>query len=60
MAFAPWPMSKTALAASCRNGNTFAPYFLAFDLLWQGREDLRHLLLIDRKRRLRAVAPTQP
>lgn len=36
------------------------PYFFAFDLLWQGSEDLRHLSLIERKRRLRSVIPKQP
>jgi hypothetical protein len=33
------------------------PRFYAFDLLWPDGEDLRYLLLIDRKLRLRSVVP---
>lgn len=33
------------------------PRLYAFDLLWCGGEDLRHLPLIERKSRLRAVVP---
>ena len=36
------------------------PYFFAFDLLWHGREDLRNLPLIERKRRLQSSIPDQP
>jgi bifunctional non-homologous end joining protein LigD len=34
------------------------PRFIAFDLLWLDGEDLRHVPLIERKLRLRAVVPT--
>jgi len=33
------------------------PWFYAFDLLWLGGEDLRSLLLLERKRRLRRLVP---
>ena len=36
------------------------PYFFAFDLLWQGSEDMRMFPLVERKERLRAVLPKQP
>jgi bifunctional non-homologous end joining protein LigD len=32
-----------------------SPVFVAFDILWRGQEDLRHLPLVDRKQELRGV-----
>jgi bifunctional non-homologous end joining protein LigD len=37
-----------------------APYFFAFDLLWQGSEDLRMLPLMERKQRLQPLIAKQP
>jgi len=36
------------------------PFFYAFDVLWLDGEDLRHLPLIERKRRLRQIIRADP
>jgi len=48
-----------ALQAALSEGNTNQLVFFAFDLLFSGREDLRALLLAERKARLKAILAKQ-
>ncbi len=53
-------MSFHALQAALSNNDTSHMVFFAFDLLFEGDEDLRPLPLVDRKKRLRAVLSRAP
>ena len=53
-------MSFHALQAALSNADDASMVFFAFDLLFEGDEDLRPLPLVERKKRLQALLARQP
>ena len=51
-----WIRTAAAISTTCFSAAT-GPYFYAFDLLSLEGEDLRHLPLVERKRRLKRIMP---